>query len=175
MESPWLYYTPKCSRKTTWDKPVLLIMFTVDWMIYWKKRQQTIQICVFKKCEKFNPYLHQRVCAGAHECVHYTIKGVVVRISSHMTHSLTCGNEPNNVWGGNNSTCWSFSLLFSLPVEWQSSTPSTTLHSCAGLHCQGSQVMLWLPIHLHRSVQLVFVNQASPTYICIQILPKKQL
>lgn len=54
--------------------------------------------------------------------------------------------------------------LLSLPLEWQSSTPPTTLHSCAGLHCQGSQVMLWLPLHLQRSEQSISVNQASPTY-----------
>lgn len=55
-------------------------------------------------------------------------------------------------------------FLLSLPVEWQSSTPSTTLHSCAGLHCQGSQVMLWMPLHLQRSEQSISVNQVSPTY-----------
>lgn len=38
---------------------------------------------------KFNPYLHESVSAGTHECVHHTIKGVVMRISSHMTHSFT--------------------------------------------------------------------------------------
>lgn len=56
-------------------------------------------------------------------------------------------------------------LLLRLPVEWQSSTPSTTLHSCAGLHCQGSQVTLLLPVHLQRCEQSFSVNQASPTYI----------
>lgn len=56
-------------------------------------------------------------------------------------------------------------MCSSLPVEWQPSTPSTTLHSCAGLHCQGSQVIFWLPLHLHRSEQLLSVNQVFPTYI----------
>lgn len=54
--------------------------------------------------------------------------------------------------------------LLCLPVEWQPSTPSTTLHSCAGLHCQGSQVTLWLPWHLQRSEQSSSVNQLSPTW-----------
>lgn len=56
-------------------------------------------------------------------------------------------------------------LLLRLPVEWQPSTPSTTLHSCAGLHCQGSQVTLLLPAHLQRCEQSFSVNQVSPTYI----------
>ncbi|TNN41394.1 hypothetical protein EYF80_048452 [Liparis tanakae] len=50
-----------------------------------------------------------------------------------------------------------------LPVEWQSSTPSTTLHSCAGLHCHASQVMLPLPLHLQRSEQSASGNQEPPT------------
>lgn len=63
----------------------------------------TYQVCIKlkKKSEvkvKFIPYLHQGVSAGAHECVHHTIKGVVVRISSHVTHSFTWGEK----WGSVN-------------------------------------------------------------------------
>lgn len=111
-------------------------------------------------------YLHQSVSAGTHECVHHTIKGIVVRISSHVTNSFA--------WGGKGLFLWFIIIkeklwtkplpLLSLPVEWQSSTPSTTLHSWAGLHCQDSQVMLWLPLHLQRCEQSFSVNQMSPTY-----------
>lgn len=53
--------------------------------------------------------------------------------------------------------------VWSSPVEWQSSIPSTTLHSCAGLHCHGSHVTLLLLLHLQRSEQSISVNQVFPT------------
>lgn len=39
---------------------------------------------------KIITYLHQSVGAGTHECVHYTIKGIIMRIPSHVTNSFTC-------------------------------------------------------------------------------------
>lgn len=51
------------------------------------------------------------------------------------------------------------------PVEWHPSTPSTTLHSCAGLHSHGSHVMLLFPLHLQRSEQSFSSNQVSPAYM----------
>lgn len=46
---------------------------------------------------KFTPYLNQSVSAGTHECVHHTIKGVVMRISSHMTHSFSWGRKGGSI------------------------------------------------------------------------------
>lgn len=43
------------------------------------------------------PYLHKSVSAGTHERVHHTIKGVVMRVSSHMTHSFTCEGKGGSI------------------------------------------------------------------------------
>lgn len=54
------------------------------------------------------------------------------------------------------------------PVEWHPSNPSTTLHSCAGLHSHGSHVILLFPLHLQRSEQSFSSNQVSPAYMNIE-------
>lgn len=62
---------------------------------------------------KFTPYLHQSVSAGTHECVHHTIKGVVMRISSHMTHSFTWGRKGGSIKQKNTADklCYSYYMI----------------------------------------------------------------
>lgn len=53
------------------------------------------------------------------------------------------------------------------PVEWHPRTPSTTLHSCTGLHSHFSHVISLL-LHLQRSEQSFSSNQVSPAYMNIE-------
>lgn len=56
------------------------------------KVEDDLTVHIIQK-KKVISYLHQCVRASSHECVHYAIKSVVVRISSHMANSFTCGTN----------------------------------------------------------------------------------
>lgn len=84
----------------------VFLLFSLEEWITWEEAVKIIA------------YLHQSVGAGAHECVHCTIKGIIMRISSHVTNSFTWGAIEAQRRGFGLETCTEAAAFGTTVTRW---------------------------------------------------------